>query len=887
MRGRVDQHRRLREVERDLAAAGRRDVELLVQARDRVDVQPLARVLLERNVDEAAAVELATRDVAAFLRPAQRRGRARGRNLGHLERDLLALRVFEAHLELAVKRQHPHLVGDVRQEQHRGRALADVRQVGVQASADAEVVVGEVEGADDQELAVGADEQRDPAVEHLLGGVLGVDDGRADDRHRRGEGGRPTVLRRFGDDRQVLLDDLRLDGRQPLVGRQVGRRLEGGAAQRHRVGDRRQGVEELHAGDEVVQGQAEWRIEDDPCRQLDGDHQRQRPEIGQGEADTEPGHAEHREGALDACVEDALLHRRGDVGVVDDVVVVVDLDDSADQRGVELAAEELALDLDPKRRDADDGEFAAQELVDVDLDPFDRPRERQPCDALDPGDARGQGQDEVARVGGRVAIRPLDADLVDVNRQPGRPREAVAVRAADREEDAEARQGLERAVAQELEVARLAADVQAGDRELGLDRGEADQRVGRPGAGVDLEVLGAQDQEGAELDVELVRAEQEGREAVAGEHEGGAEADLVRVRPVGDLALDRAVGQEVGALGGQDQAGLAVRSAAELGVPVVERDLEVGNAQAEVVEVEDAGDADIAGEGDGAHAELEPVVVDRQARDRRAAAQRRRARYERALDPVQRGQLDARAVDDEDRLVRARVVLGEVRVVGDLDPGRLDADRVRDVHGEGRDVEGELAADAERLQKLAGIVQGLERLEDVDLDLEGAQDAGQVGADQAVGAAEVQPGLVGAEADRQGQDPVLEVGVGEADRRVLEDDRRAGAAGLRVGARGAHVARAGGDREACEAVDAVERRDGRAAIRVGDVLRLPAARTEVDVDLTGLEHLARVDGGLRLEEESVAGRAELGDHVRVLGQAVGARAAQSDERVGAAQRARA
>ena len=71
-----------------------------------------------------------------------------------------------------------------------------------------------------------------------------------------------------------------------------------------------------------------------------------------------------------------------------------------------------------------------EQLPDVDLDPLDRAGELQPADALDAGDARAEGEDEVGRIG--LDVRPLDADRVDLDREPVRPEEAAAVRAAER-----------------------------------------------------------------------------------------------------------------------------------------------------------------------------------------------------------------------------------------------------------------------------------------------------------------------------------------------------------------------------------------------------------------------------------------------------------------------
>src|SRR5205823_12567412 len=164
--------------------------------------------------------------------------------------------------------------------------------------------------------------------------------------------------------------------------------------------------------------------------------------------------AGHLEPALEPRVEDAVGDRRRRVGDVDHVPERVELEDAADQLGVDLAAEQVALHLNAEPRDVDDRELAAEQLPDVDLHPVDRAREREPRDALDVVDAGREREDEVGRA--MLDVRPLDADLVDLDREPARPLEAVAARGADAEEDAEPGPRVERAGAVELEVARLA-----------------------------------------------------------------------------------------------------------------------------------------------------------------------------------------------------------------------------------------------------------------------------------------------------------------------------------------------------------------------------------------------------------------------------------------------
>src|SRR5207244_11835133 len=100
---------------------------------------------------------------------------------------------------------------------------------------------------------------------------------------------------------------------------------------------------------------------------------------------------------------------------------------------------------------------------------------------------------------------------------------AVAARGADAEEDAEAGPRVERAVAVELEVARLAADHEPADGDLRADRREADERLVRAGAGVDGEVLRRQGQDRPEGDPHRGCAELERRDVPVGELERGAD----------------------------------------------------------------------------------------------------------------------------------------------------------------------------------------------------------------------------------------------------------------------------------------------------------------------------------------------------------------------------
>ena len=410
-----DQQRPLRQVEADRGAA-RLQHEVLGRVGDRGLVEPEALRRRELDVDEAAAVELRHRDRVAGARAAQAGGRLRGRLARDDELDLAAGRVAEAHLQAAVHRQQLDLLGHVGEEQHRHLARADAREVRVEPAGDRDVVVGEVELADDQELAVGRDLDDDLAVEQLLARVDRVDLRAAGDRHRRRERGREAVHLRVVAQQQRLVGDLLLDRAEPLVGRLADRQLERGPAQLLRLVDRRQRLEELDAGEEVVDREADLRHEQDAGGQAHAELDRQRAELGQREPDREPAHAGHREAALDADEQDPLLDRGRRVERVDHAVGRVELEDPADQLRRELAAEHVALDRDADRRDVDDRELAVEQLPDVDLDALDRARELQAGDPLDLLDRRRQRQREVGRVG--LDVRPLDPDVLDLDREP-------------------------------------------------------------------------------------------------------------------------------------------------------------------------------------------------------------------------------------------------------------------------------------------------------------------------------------------------------------------------------------------------------------------------------------------------------------------------------------
>ena len=691
--------------------------ELVVAVEDRGVIERGARRRVETRVDEAPAaggvvggVHGADVDAAAILHGVDQRGRRLGsgrrrrHGVDHVEGDFFAGGVAEARLQLSVYGQQPHLIRNVGQEEHHDLAARDVAEVGVQLAADADAVVGEVQLADDEELAVGADLDGDLCVEDLLGGVQGIQLRAARDDHRRRERRGEAVEVGIGRQQLRLAHDLLLDRLEPLLGRQLRRQPELRVAQRERILDGGQGLEELHPGREVVDGEARGRIDHDAGRQAGADEDAEWPELAQREADAEPAHAAQAEGALHANEEDALGHRRGGIERPDDVEGPVELQDAADEPGVEVATEQLALHGDADRGDVDDRELALEQQLGRDLDALDGAGERQALDPLDLRHGQRQGQDEV--VGVVLDVRPLDADGVDVDRQPLRPLEAAARGRADGQEDPEAGLRPEAAIAQEREVARLAAELERADLHQRADRLERDQLLIGGGAGVESQVRGRQRDEAAQVndqgvDLELERIHPPVREGQL-QPDGLVVRAAVRVHVVGGLPVrdrggDRPAREEPGAAGGDEDRAVEDDRAFR-----VEIHLEVVDADPDVVELQEAAERDGALTGRRGHeraaggvfaserelggADREAVAANDQARNQAAArvvgAERHaatRARVERsdlALDAEFREE-DLRAVD-ADQLLAAGGRPREARVVLDHDAVRRHLHHIRD-----------------------------------------------------------------------------------------------------------------------------------------------------------------------------------------------------------------
>ena len=137
------------------------------------------------------------------------------------------------------------------------------------------------------------------------------------------------------------------------------------------------------------------------------------------------------EAALDAEEEDPLLDRRGRVEDVDQMRQLASSLRMPPIRPASISPpNRLPFTGHADRGDVDDRELAVEQLADIDLDALDRAGEfaarRMPLMPVTLADSVSTKSD-----GSLLDVGPVDADRVDPDRQPGRPLEAVAGRAAD------------------------------------------------------------------------------------------------------------------------------------------------------------------------------------------------------------------------------------------------------------------------------------------------------------------------------------------------------------------------------------------------------------------------------------------------------------------------
>ena len=524
--------------------------------------------------------------------------RVRRNRVHHVERHLFTRRITEAHLQLAVDGEQPDLIGDVREDQHHDSARSDLREIRVKLRAQADVVRREVQLARDEELAVRAELDDDLSVEDLFGGVNGENLRTARDGHGRGEGGGETIETRVRLNRAVLQDDLALHAFEPGISRHHLLDVEGRPAQCERIFNGWQRLEELHARREIIDRQARVRLQHDAARHRGVDEDPERTQLREREANRQSADARERKPALHTHEEHAILHRRRRVERADHVQVVVDLQDAADQRRVELAAEHVSADAHANRSDVDDGELAFEQQAHVDLHTLDRAGERHAAQPVQPADARGKREHKV--LGMLLDVVPLDAEFVDADGQPGRPLEALACRTADTEEHAEARQRVETAIALEAEVARLAADDERANLDLCPDGTHAEQELVRIRAGVDAHILTGEREHAAELDLERINIELERVHLAVGERQAQAHGFRIRharqilcrlcCHAIGDRRGDGTAGEELRAAGRHED-----RTAELHRIFRVKIHREVRHANAQVIELQDAPEANLRG----------------------------------------------------------------------------------------------------------------------------------------------------------------------------------------------------------------------------------------------------------------------------------------------------
>ncbi len=889
----LEQHRRLRQIQGQRVAriAGREtERELrrqvgngsLVQAaghRHRLPIlEQLARRGREGHIDVAAFVQAILANHPARRRAGQPAvGLARLR-IHHREGRLLPLRIAEAHLELPVNREELHLIRNVRQEQHRRLARRDLREVRIQPARNREVVRREIQLPDNQELAVRAETDDDLAVEDFLGGVNGEDLRPARNQHGLGERGGEAVQTGVGLQGQILLHHLPLHAGQPLVGRLRRGQLEVRSAQEFRLVDRRQGLEELDARREVVDGQPRVRLQDNPARHRRRQEHPERAQLRNRKPDAQPANPREREAALHPHEEHPVRHRGRGVEGVDQTPIRIQLQNPPNQPGIDRSPKQIPAHGDANGRNVHDRELAIEERPDVDLHTLNRPRELQPTQTLQPGHARRQNDREVGRI--RLDVRPGNPQLRNLDRQPARPLEALPTRTPDAQEHPEPRLGHKRPVAEEREVPPLAPNGQRTNGQLRPDRAKTDQLLVVRRVRVQLQIPPGEREEAAQLDPERVHVEDESLDLVVLELE--PQPHRLRVRPprshirlrrgpIADRRRHRLARQELGATRGHEDRPVEVHLRAK-------GHAEIRHPNPQVVELEDAPELDAPGPPGGLRhvgarptprlvneegfAQGKPVVIHDQTR-------LRPARNDHARHPEAREGNRGRLHDDDlltQTGVGRRVVL---RIVVDHNPAAGHLDDVGNDDLEPGDVDAELAGDAERAEDVPALGEGGDGGQDVDLDVERAHQAGHLRRNPAAALrpAKVEPRPVRPDGHRQHQFPFLKSGLGQRHGGPL-DAQRAQRNRIRGGGRILDRRR---NREGLVHGPAVHRRRPRA--------HLPTAGHELHVDLAVDEGLPNGDPRLGLHEEPIRAGGDLLDRTdhepgRILVHVRGARTRQ-------------
>ena len=151
------------------------------------------------------------------------------------------------------------------------------------------------------------------------------------------------------------------NGVEPTRNIDITRCLEGRTTKRERIVDRWQRLEELHARHEVGNGETGSRLNRD--WDIDIEKNTQRSKLGKSEADAEATDSCHGELPFESDEEDALLDRSNGIERGNDIVLLVESEDSADQGCLDLATEEIRRDADSERLNCDDGVRAFQKKL--------------------------------------------------------------------------------------------------------------------------------------------------------------------------------------------------------------------------------------------------------------------------------------------------------------------------------------------------------------------------------------------------------------------------------------------------------------------------------------------------------------------------------------------
>ena len=281
--------------------------------------------------------------------------------------------------------------------------------------------------------------------------------------------------------------------------------------------------------------------------------------------------------------------------------------------------------------------------ADINLNPRDRAGELQLRNRFDPFHRRRHDQAEIFRV--VVEVAPLNAQFSDLNGQPFRPLETLAVRLINTKEDAESGQCFDRTIFQETELSNLARQLQRSCGHGRAQRSKTGDREDAGVGGVDVDVLAEDRQKAAELELDAVRFEGEaGRNSVL-ELERRANRLGVSVRSVSQRQLELLAGEQRRFIGRDEDRSVEVDG-------LTERHAEVDDSRSQPFQLHQAAEVELATKSQLRLAQTEAIVPHQQTRDRRAGkdvpefilagGSRVRGKSPRQIDL---GNLDRRAVD--------------------------------------------------------------------------------------------------------------------------------------------------------------------------------------------------------------------------------------------------